>query len=157
MVSGPASYGFYEQLNSFSQSASVFSQVQPGFLEGNLSSNSGEQGSVIGFFDVVSVSKKRMFFNYTDFYEGEPLPPFPFNCGLHSSLESHRSYCDSGPDLGNPCPQSIIERVELGLITYVSDNPDNIGTCPGPYVYVPSICGDCTTMGSNIMPDFWED
>ena len=157
LVSGPASYGFYEQLNSFSQSASVFSQVQPGFLEGNLSSNGGEQGSVIGFFDVVSVSKKRMFFNYTDFYAGEPLPPFPFNCGLHSSPESHRSYCDSGPDLGNPCPQSIIERVDLGLITYVSENTQNIGTCPGPYVYVPSICGDCTTMGSNIVPDFWED
>ncbi len=157
LVSGTASYGFYEQLNNFSQTGSVFSQVQPGFLEGNLSSNDGVQGSVIGFFDVASVSKKRMFFNYTDFYANEPLPQFPHNCGLHSSPESHRSYCATGPDVGNPCPQSIIEMVNLDIIRYVSDNNQNIGTCPGPYVYVESICGDCTTLGSNIVPDFWEE
>ena len=155
LVTGIASYGFYEQLNDFSQTGNIFSQVQPGFIEGNVTSNDGVQGSVIGFFDVASTSKKRMFFNYTDFYANEPLPPFPFNCGVHSSLESHRSYCDSGPDGGNACPQSIIEMVNLDLIRYVDENTQNIGTCPGPYTYVPSICGDCTTMGSNVVPEFW--
>lgn len=155
LVSGFESYGFYEQLNSFSSTTTIFSQVQPGFLEGNITSNDGEQGSVIGFFDVVSVSKNRMFFNYTDFYAEEPLPPFPFNCGLHSSPESHRSYCDPGPDAGSLCPQSIIEMIDLGIIRYIGENSENIGTCPGPYVYVSQICGDCTTMGSNIVPEFW--
>lgn len=155
LVTGTASYGFYEQLNDFSQTGNIFSQVQPGFIEGNVTSNDGVQGSVIGFFDVVSVSKKRMFFNYTDFYANDPLPPFPFNCGIHSSPESHRSYCDSGPDGGSSCPQSIIEMVNLDLIRYVDVNFDNIGTCPGPYTYVPSICGDCTTLGSNVVPEFW--
>lgn len=155
LVSGPESYGFYEQLNNFSQTENVFSQVQPGFLEGNLTSIDGDQGSVIGFFDVVSVSKRRLFFNYTDFYDNEPLPPFPYNCDPHSSPESHRSYCATGPDGGNSCPQSIIELVNLDLIRYVDINSQNIGTCPGPYTYVVSICGDCTTMGSNIVPEFW--
>ncbi|NND80686.1 MAG: DUF4249 family protein, partial [Maribacter sp.] len=155
LVTGIDSYGFYEQLNDFSQTGNIFSQVQPGFIEGNVSSNDGVQGSVIGFFDVASVSNKRMFFNYTDFYANEALPPFPFNCGVHSSPESHRSYCASGPDGGNSCPQSIIEMVNLDLIRYVDENFDNIGTCPGPYTYVPSICGDCTTMGSNVVPEFW--
>ncbi len=155
LVSGSESYGFYEQLNSFSQTGTVFSRVQPGLLEGNITSNDGVQGSVIGLFDVASVSKKRMFFNYTDFYPNEPLPDFPQNCGLHSSPESHRSYCATGMDGGSSCPQSIIEMVNMDLISYVSDNSLNIGTCPGPYIYVESICGDCTTMGSNVVPEFW--
>lgn len=157
MVSSSESYGFYENLNNFSQNSNVFSQVQPGFLDGNLSADDGSNGAVIGFFDVVSVSKKRLFFNYTDFYPDEELPPFPFNCGLHSSPESHESYCFSGPSSGNPCPQSIIENVNLGLISYIDVNDANIGTCPGPYIYVSRICGDCTNLGSNIIPEFWEE
>ncbi|WP_405379747.1 DUF4249 family protein [Maribacter sp. LLG6340-A2] len=155
-VAGSESYGFYEQLNNFSQSGNIFSQVQPGFLEGNLSSDDGRQGTVIGFFDVVSVSKKRLFFNYTDFYEGEPLPPYPFNCIVKSAPESHESYCYSGPSGPNPCPQSIIEQVNLDLISYVGPNSET-GECPGPYLFVPRICGDCTLLGSNVVPDFWEE
>ncbi len=156
MVSSSESFGFYEKLNNFSQNGNIFSQVQPGFLEGNLSADDGRQGAVIGFFDVVSVSKKRLFFNYEDFYPNEPLPPYPFNCSLLSSPESHTSYCFSGLNFNN-CPQSIIENVDLGIITYVGINDANIGACPGPYIYVSRICGDCTTLGSNVIPEFWEE
>lgn len=154
MVLSSESFGFYDQLNNFSQSDDVFSQVQPGFLEGNISADDGRIGATIGFFDVVSVSKRRLFFNYTDFYPNEPLPPFPFNCGLHSSPESHVSYCFQGEFLNN-CPQSIIERVDLGVISYIDINGSNLGTCPGPYLYVANICGDCTQLGSNVVPEFW--
>lgn len=156
MVSSSESYGFYENLNNFSQNGNIFSQVQPGFLEGNLSADDGSTGAVIGFFDVVSVSKKRLFFNYTDFYPNEELPPFPFNCTLLSSPESHVSYCFTGLSMNN-CPQSIIENINLELITYVGVNDANIGACPGPYTYVSKICGDCTNLGSNIVPEFWEE
>jgi hypothetical protein len=154
LVSGPESFSFYEQLNNFSQTGSIFSQVQPGFLEGNVLAEDGSQGTVIGFFDVVSVTQKRLFFNYTDFYPDEALPPYPFNCGLHSSPESHVSYCATGEQVNN-CPQSVIERVNLDLISYISPNDQNIGTCPGPHIYVPKICGDCRVLGSNVQPEFW--
>ena len=103
---------------------------------------------------MVSVSKRRLFFNYDDFFEGEELPSYPTDCGLHSSPESHVSYCASGLNM-NQCPQSIIERVDLGVISYVEVNGLEIGSCPGPYVYVATPCGDCTRLGSNIEPDFW--
>ncbi|NNC34851.1 MAG: DUF4249 domain-containing protein [Croceitalea sp.] len=156
LVSGPESFSFYEQLNNFSQTGSIFSQVQPGFLEGNLRADDGSQGTVIGFFDVVSVAQKRLFFNYTDFYPDEELPPYPFNCGLHSSPETHVSYCATGEQMNN-CPQSVIERVNLDLISYVAPNDQNIGTCPGPHIYVPKICGDCRVLGSNVEPEFWTE
>lgn len=154
LVSSAQSFGFYERLNNFSRSDNVFSQVQPGLLAGNLSLSDGTQDGVIGFFDVVSVSKRRLFFNYDDFFEGEELPSYPTDCGLHSSPESHVSYCASGLNM-NQCPQSIIERVDLGVISYVEVNGLEIGSCPGPYVYVATPCGDCTRLGSNIEPDFW--
>ncbi|GMN05034.1 hypothetical protein MTsPCn5_04220 [Croceitalea sp. MTPC5] len=154
LVSSPEAFGFYEQLDNFSQSDNVFSQVQPGFLEGNITADNGREGAAIGFFDVASVSKTRLFFNYSDFYPDEPLPPFPFDCGVHSSPESHVSYCFMG-EFVNDCPQSIIERIDLGVISYVDVNSLNLGTCPGPYLYVASACGDCTRIGTNVVPEFW--
>jgi len=153
-VSSAASYGFYEQLDNFSRSDNVFSQVQPGFLEGNLFSEDNVEGSVLGFFDVVSVKSQRLFFDYEDFFPGEDLPPFPFDCGLHSSPESHVSYCTQTLFM-NDCPQSVIERVNQDLITYVAVNSLNLGTCPGPDLYVATVCGDCTRLGSNEVPEFW--
>ncbi|HDZ07278.1 hypothetical protein LCGC14_0117710 [marine sediment metagenome] len=154
LVSNSASYSFYNQLNNFSQTGSIFSQVQPGFLEGNLSSDDGRQGSIIGFFDVVSVSKNRLFFNYSDFYADEELPPYPFNCSELTAPESHDSFCLSGPRGPNPCPQSIIQQVNLNLISYVKPNV-NEGKCQGPHIFVPKVCGDCTVIGSNVEPAFW--
>ena len=157
MVTGSESFGFYEKLRNFSQSGNVFSQVQPGFIEGNISPANEEGDRVIGFFDVVSVSKERIFFDYMDFFPDRDLPPYVFNCLEQSTNESHRSYCDTGPSGGGGCPQSIIEQVNLGLIAYAGPNDIDIGPCPSEYVYVPRICGDCTLLGSNVKPDFWID
>lgn len=154
LVSSAASYSFYNQLNNFSQSGNIFSQIQPGFLEGNISSDDGIQGTVIGFFDVVSVSKDRLFFNYTDFYPNEELPPYPFNCSELTAPESHVSFCFSGMRGPNPCPQSVIQQVDLDLISYVKPNV-NEEDCGGPHIFVPRVCGDCTALGSNIKPEFW--
>ncbi len=156
IVSSAESFGFYDQLRNFSQNTNLFSQVQPGFLEGNIFESNGAEGGIIGFFDVVSIAKRRMFFDYEDFFPDEELPEYPIDCGLHSSPESHFSYCAIGM-FPNDCPQSIIERVDLGTIAYVDVNGDNLGTCPGPYLYVAAPCGDCTKLGSNVVPDFWEE
>ena len=154
MVQTPDAFSFYERLNRFSDVETVFSQVQTGALRSNVYNTADEGEIVLGYVEAVSVSEKRLFFNYTDFYPGEPLPPYPFNCGYHSSPESHVSYCFEGMSFNN-CPQSIIERVNLGTISYIGNNDANIGTCPGPYIYVARLCGDCTLLGSNTEPEFW--
>ena len=155
-VEDPDAYSYYSALSSFSRSGNLFSQVQPGSLRANVSREGDPDELVLGFVEVASVSKQRIFFNYDDLFPGEELPPYPFNCNLQSSLESHVSYCFMGMN-SSTCPQSIIERVNLGLISYVGLNDLGIGSCPGPYVYVPRICGDCTLLGSNEVPEFWID
>ena len=155
-VQSPDAYSYYQALGSFSRSGNIFSQVQPGTLQANVVREGAPDELVLGQFEVSSVSRKRLFFDYEDFFPGEALPPYPINCSLHSSPESHASYCASGL-LPNNCPQSIIERVDQGTISYVGLNDQGIGTCPGPYVYVARICGDCTLLGSNEVPEFWEE
>ncbi|WP_240905004.1 DUF4249 domain-containing protein [Flagellimonas oceani] len=154
-------YSFYETLKSFSQSDNVFSQIQPGAIYANVHRKDGSSESVLGYVEAVNVSEQRLFFNFDDFFAGEELPPyaFGFNCNLLTAPESHASYCLSGPS-GGGCPQSTIERVNLGLISYYEDYSEGLvpdASCPGPYVFVPRICGDCTLLGSNVKPDFWVD
>ncbi len=147
-------FSYYQNLGNFSSSENVFSEIQPGFLEGNISS-SNDENMVLGFFEVASVSEKRLFFNYEDFYPDTPLPPYVSNCREFSAPLEHVSFCFMGPLGPNPCPQSLIERINLDLISYVGTNGENIGVCPGPYVVVARECGDCTVLGSNVVPDFW--
>ena len=149
-------YSYFETLSAFSGNDDLFSQLQPGPLVANVARTDGTEENVLGYVDAVSEREQRIFFNYDDFFPGEELPPYPFICLKHSSPESHVSYCFTGPNMNN-CPQSIIERVNLGLSTYTGINDDNIGTCPGPYTYVNRVCGDCTLLGENVEPDFWEE
>lgn len=154
-ISGEA-FEFYERLLSFSQSESLFSQVQPGSLEGNIAEVGGN-APVIGFFDVSSEVSQRLFFNFEDFFPGEPLPPYfgGFDCGEGDYI---------APLLGNPerdgppalgCPDPLIPMIKMGLVEFLDDHVPS--ECQGPYRVVPTICGDCNIVGSNVKPDFWID
>ena len=60
------SYTYYRILQELSQSGEVLSPNQPGFIAGNLFSVDNPNEKVVGYFNVSSVSEKRIFFNYTD-------------------------------------------------------------------------------------------
>lgn len=141
---------FYKTLASLSSSNSIFSQIQTGFLEGNIMSqeeNSSEK--VIGFFETSSVSEKRIFFNYEDFFPGEQLPDYIVDCQLLNI-----------PTLaGIPIPSNspLQDAIENGSFKFYNDNKNENGNTDlgAPFVMVTSPCGDCTILGSNIVPDFW--
>ena len=139
-------YVYYETLNEFSsRSESLFSQTQPGFFSGNVFSTDNSEEKVLGFFEVSSVSSKRLFFNYGDFYPGEPLPPYEADC----SEEFNPDLFPLSP--GGPSP--LVQAIDNLRLKYVGagENMDR------PYVLVARPCGDCTALGSNIVPDFWEE
>lgn len=150
-------YNYYQNLNNFAQSESVFSEIQPGFLEGNMRRTDIENGFVLGYFEVASVSETRFFFNYEDFFPNEPLPPYFGDTSCNRII---------APALGNPerdglqplgCPPpSLIRRTKSREISYIGINEEP-GDCEGPYLMVPGICADCSLLGSNIKPDFWMD
>ena len=139
-------FSFYETLDEFSsQTESLFSQVQPGFLEGNIFSLESESEKVLGFFQVSSVTTRRLFFDYDDFFPGEPLPPYESDC----SEEFTPNLLPDGPGGASPLVQAINA---LGQKYVEATGDEN-----SPYILVTRACGDCTALGSNVVPEFWEE
>tara|TARA_R110002073_G_scaffold108336_1_gene243301 strand:+ start:9215 stop:10378 length:1164 start_codon:yes stop_codon:yes gene_type:complete len=128
-------FRFRETLNNLSTSQSLFSQSQPGFLAGNISSVDNPDEKVIGFFEVSTVSEKRFFLNRSDY----TTEPFSWFC---------RPYEPSPPDT-----PTLSTLIRLDRVSYFSG-----GRAPfDPIVVVQKACGDCTELGSNIKPNFWID
>lgn len=143
-------YTYYKTLKELSGSDNILSQNQPGFFYGNIRSNENPNEKVIGFFDVSSVSSKRIFFNYVDLFPGEPLPPYVDNCEIRVW-----TFCfeTENPDCrGSQLLSSIESNNLLYLNSYQYSNP--IYTT---YEMVPPPCGDCTSFSSNIVPSFWTE
>ncbi|APA64548.1 hypothetical protein YQ22_09570 [Maribacter sp. 1_2014MBL_MicDiv] len=152
-VQSPDANSFYKTLQSFSQSDNLFSQIQPGGIYANVHRKDGKIENVYGYVEAVGVTEQRIFLNYEDFFP-EETPPYAFNCGFETA-----KLFNSPTD---PCPQGLLERIDIGTVTYYSDYVENLvpdanPICVGPFIFVPTICGDCTVLGSNIKPDFWVD
>ena len=154
----PEAYFYYQRLDSFSSSESIFSEIQPGFFIGNIESETDENEKVLGYFEVASVSRKRIYFNYSDLFPEEALPPYPINCETVGSplLITPGFHCD-GPNCDGACESPLISAIEAGLVVFHAENDDftNVGEFIGPYLTKSAACGDCTKLGSNVKPDFW--
>lgn len=137
-----AAYTFYKTLKEISGSESLLSQNQPGFFYGNVSSENPNE-KVIGFFEVASVSSKRIFFNYEDLFPGEQQPPYFVDC-----TEKEFQFCFA---LGVPeCKgNELLSAIDGNYLLYANSVNDFY------YMVVPQ-CGDCTTFSSNVVPPFWE-
>jgi hypothetical protein len=149
-------YNYYRTLKSFGSSENIFSSVQPGLLEGNIKAENEGNNLVVGYFEVASVTEKRIYFNYEDLFPAEPLPDYAVSCFPASSPLEHISYCFTGLN-ANSCPTSIVEGVNINLFAYYGNNDEGIGVCPGPYLTTFRACGDCTVLGVSKVPEFWED
>lgn len=136
-------HAFYEKLKDFSGLENLFSQSQPGFISGNIFSDDDDNEKVVGVFDISTVSEKRLFFNYSDFYPNEELPPFLDDCGRIEFL-------------GGRLP-NIFDFVNSKSVSYVGDILGESLGLPIGYIVVPRICGDCTVLGSATVPEFWEE
>ncbi len=139
--------GFYQTLSNFSQSESLFSQVQPGFISGNITSQTNPNERVLGFFNVASVKEERIFFDREEFLND--LPRFSPGCDRIIPR----------PNTGET-PESFDRRlrelIRSGSIKFLEEIR---GSEPGSgvLVFVPRPCGDCTVFGSSAVPDFWVD
>ena len=152
-VQSREAFVFYETLNNFSGSESVFSEDQPGFLEGNVFSTQSNDEKVIGFFEVTSVDEKRIFFNYSDLFTNEPLPSYFLSCDeFYTPVLLKEDLVHNW--IGSP----LVDAINEGYQFY----DENVDGNNSPYFHAPfrlvlGPCGDCTFLGNNNIPDFWED
>jgi hypothetical protein len=148
-VHSQQAYSYYETLSRISDLESVFSQLQPGFVEGNIQAIENANKNVIGIFEVASVSNKRIFFNFRDIFQDGNNPPYFVSC------EPDTDFVTTIPS-PNPNEFSRIQRLlnqGYKLISYEEGFFGGISE----FTIVPPACGNCTVLGSNIEPEFWED
>ncbi|MRX66580.1 protein of unknown function [Flavobacterium resistens] len=145
-VQSSESYTYYETLKTLSTSSSLFSQVQPGFNYGNIKNNDDPEEKVIGYFEVSSVSSKRIFFNFRDIFPVEPYPPYFMECYPVELRNCWDAKGCAGATILALVKAQVPEKVYYG-------NRQNMDIV----VFVESPCSDCTSVSSNIKPLFWID
>jgi len=138
------SYTYYTTQKSLSSSKSVLSQVQPGFNYGNLKSDDNPDEKIIGYFEVSSVSSKRIFFNFRDLFPDDQYPPFYSEC--RPSLLAN---CWTSKGCSGATILALIKSPAPEKVFYAEDGMTMIFYEPG--------CTDCTKISSNIKPLFWID
>ncbi|WP_300569912.1 DUF4249 domain-containing protein [Flavobacterium sp.] len=150
------SYTYYKTLKEITEAGgSLLSHNQPGFLYGNIKSVTNSNEKVVGFFDVASVSSKRIFFNFDDIFPGEDLPDFFDPCKDDPYDSEDFGVRDPRPHAEFPCGNggrgnTLRYKIKYNLELYHY----NVGTA---YYMVRPMCGDCRLLGSNIKPSFWID
>lgn len=139
-----ASYTFYKTLREISGSGGgILSQNQPGFFYGNLRSVTNPTEKIIGFFEVSSVSEKRIFFNFNEIFPNQQPPAYFTDCPVKDYNETV-----FGPE----------DNQGANLRSFLSTNTLIYYSNTGPiYSLVKPECGDCTTFSSNVVPAFWEN
>lgn len=139
-------YSYYETLKDFSGSENLFSQNQPGFINGNMFSVSNPDEKVIGFFSLAAVEQERIFFDFEDFYIQEEAPGHFIECVI------------ARPEITVPEHiEALGEMLASGRVKYLGYTQVAGGPGEGPYMIVDAACVDCTELGSNQKPDFWEE
>ncbi len=146
-IQSQAAFEFIKSLIEFSEGGSLFSQIQPGNINGNIISKNHPQEKVLGFFEVSSVSTKRFYFNFTDFYPNEARP-FRNSCPEFAPIIN----------LGHPTDLCgpIMSFILTNELVYFKPNEGEIPE-GDIHIMVPRNCGDCTALGSNVVPGFWEE
>lgn len=148
-----AAHTFYETLKTISNSGSILSQTQPGFLSGNIKSVDNPGEKVMGFFNVSSYSEKRLFFNFTEIFPNTRLPEYQYFCPSEipeaDLNEYYYTYCAN--TIFSSCQNDLIVDLISKKIKVFFPNDDP------SYLLFPIECGDCTSFSSNIKPSFWID
>jgi len=134
-VQSQEAYTFYQILEDLGNVESFLSQGQPGFVTGNIVSETNPDEKVLGFFEASSLTTQRIFFNHKDF--GWELPLYFIVC----------------EELKLPPNEQLRKKLEFENYQVFSYDEN-----PGPiYSIAQSECTECATFSTHIKPDFWED
>jgi len=162
-VQSQEAYNYFNTLNEFSNSESVFSENQPGFIEGNIFSADNDDKKVIGFFELASVSTKRIFFNFNDVFPDDDRPFYFVRCEgpimplLNENLDITATDSSTKSPLLDMLATGEYDVLEIIFPSFAPPEFLDSLVATTPYLLVKKECSDCTVFGSNIKPDFWID
>ncbi|PKV49619.1 uncharacterized protein DUF4249 [Aquimarina sp. MAR_2010_214] len=150
-VQSPEAYIFYKTIKELGNTESLLSQNQPGYIVGNINMVTNSDEKVLGFFEVSSVTSKRIYFNYTDF--GVEKPPYLIeDCESPLRLDYRKTGTKRNED-GSLEPNDRA-NIRISIRRY---NYQIIYFHHPFYHIIKQECSVCTSISSNVKPDFWED
>ncbi len=138
-------YAYYEKINESIKQGNVFSQVQTGFVHGNMFSESNPNENVIGYFEASSVVSNRVFFNFEDVFPDEDEPDEECNIFAPPILE-----VDTRGNISCVLTYYIEELNFKFVYENLTPQPGE-----GPYFMTIPRCGDCRELGNAEVPNFW--
>lgn len=142
-VQSVEAFTFYKIVKDLGSIQSLLSQGQPGYVAGNIVSETDQEEKILGFFEASSMTSKRIYFNYEDL--GLAKPPYFVDCEI-LQLDYYKN-----------SPLNYDERAALHtFITYYDYQVLSANTRL-VYRIVKPECSVCTYFSSNVRPDFWED
>ena len=74
------------------------------------------------------------------------MPPYFINCRFFGAPQA-RTLAATSP---------LLDIIDTGDYVYVKNNEGEVPE-GGPFLIARRPCGDCTALGSNIVPEFWEE
>jgi hypothetical protein len=131
---------YWKTLKDINESQGTLYDKQPGIVQGNIKAEGSEE-VVLGYFDASAVSWKRVFLTPYQFEAAGYFPP------------GYQTSCKFLLPVIAPVDQ-------IGF--FMAKNPgyliwDAIGLTPNAsFELLPAQCCDCTSLGTNIKPSFWE-
>ncbi|HWA35561.1 MAG TPA: DUF4249 domain-containing protein [Cyclobacteriaceae bacterium] len=133
-------YTYWKTLKDINESQGTLYDKQPGTVVGNIKAD-GSDEVVLGYFDAAAVSSRRIFLTPQQFEAAGYFPPgYQTSCKFLTPV--------------------IAPQAQLGV--FMKQNPgyliwDAFGLTPNAsFELLPAQCCDCTSLGTNIKPSFWE-
>ncbi|AUC14621.1 hypothetical protein BTO06_05475 [Tenacibaculum sp. SZ-18] len=140
-------YNFFSLLETFSNPDDIFSQTQVGNLTSNIkSTDQPYKDKVIGFFEVSSLSTKRIFLNRNEITDNILYTNYRSLLGCIERVN---------PDIIEPSGNSpLLVRLQTG---WIYQSPPDMPIIPPNNLYqlVRKQCGDCSHLGPVNPPEFW--
>lgn len=149
---------FYNTLHNFSTDTNLLSEIQTGFIAGNVYSLTNDKEHVGGYFEISATDSKRVYFNYEDLFPNEDLPPYYLPCDDYVLPALFARDPATGIITHSPVQDAIKKNQQYYDENLSDDNdPESTLVVGFPYYMVYPYCGDCTVLGQNIKPEWWED
>jgi len=144
-------YEFWDQMKQINESGGDIFDKQPFQVFTNIHSVSDPKEKVLGYFQVSSISRKRIYITKTDVRNlGIKLYRYP--CEL--IFASPADFVNSVPPMTFNMVYSYYTSLNL---TFIGPQRDEMTQALKALIFVDNYCADCTMTGSLHKPDFWID
>lgn len=156
-------YNYYSALKRMNLSDEVFTNAQPGFLEGNLKAINDEI-PVYGYFEMSSYHEESIVFNYFNFSDSFDLDRnkrYPEYCVFTAPRVFYQK--PFSPPVIGELYDLLLNKAVIYFDLNSGESPPVVvfpgaewGGGEGPYIVVNSVCADCSLIASPEKPNYWK-